>query len=222
MPKIFVVEDDKNLRRLLEDYLKKVGFEVITAQDGNDALKKWRQNLADLVVLDVMMPGLDGFEVLEYIREESKVPVIFLTARGELADRIQGFETGADDYLTKPFSIKELVMRIRAILKRTEEEKPDVITMGSLRIHRKAMEVFVEEQPVELTTREFDLLLYLVENAGIPVKRETIIDRIWGLDFDGDDRAVDTAIKRLRKKLGQGEDWIKTIRGIGYKFEGIL
>lgn len=222
MPKIFVVEDDKNLRRLLEDYLKKVGFEVITAQDGNDALKKWRQNLSDLVVLDVMMPGLDGFEVLEYIREESKVPVIFLTARGELADRIQGFETGADDYLTKPFSIKELVMRIRAILKRTEEEKPDVITMGSLRIHRKAMEVFVEEQPVELTTREFDLLLYLVENAGIPVKRETIIDRIWGLDFDGDDRAVDTAIKRLRKKLGQGEDWIKTIRGIGYKFEGIL
>lgn len=222
MPKIFVVEDDKNLRRLLEDYLKKVGFEVITAQDGNDALKKWRQNLADLVVLDVMMPGLDGFEVLEYIREESKVPVIFLTARGELADRIQGFETGADDYLTKPFSIKELVMRIRAILKRTEDEKPDVITLGSLRIHRKAMEVFVEEQPVELTTREFDLLLYLVENAGIPVKRETIIDRIWGLDFDGDDRAVDTAIKRLRKKLGPGEDWIKTIRGIGYKFEGIL
>lgn len=222
MPKIFVVEDDKNLRRLLEDYLKKEGFEVVTAQDGNDALRKWRQNLADLVVLDVMMPGLDGFEVLEYIREESKIPVIFLTARGELADRIQGFETGADDYLTKPFSIKELVMRIRAILKRTEEEKPEILTLGPLRIHRKAMEVYVEEELVDLTTREFDLLVYLVENAGIPVKRETIIDRIWGMDFDGDDRAVDTAIKRLRKKLGSGEDWIKTIRGVGYKFEGIL
>jgi DNA-binding response OmpR family regulator len=219
MQRILVVEDDKNLRNLIRDYLTKAGYQVITAQDGKDALSQWRQNLADLVILDVMMPGIDGYEVLEYIREESDVPVIFLTAKGELEDRIQGFETGADDYMTKPFSIKELLMRMRAILKRTEEEKPDVLIQGVLKIDRKTMEVFVEDKRVELSTREYDLLLYLAENANIPVGRDKIIDRIWGLDFDGDDRAVDTAIKRLRKKLEKGEDYIKTIRGIGYKFE---
>lgn len=219
MQKIFVVEDDKNLRNLIRDYLAKEGYEVTTAVDGNDALAQWRHHLADLVVLDVMMPGLDGYEVLEYIREESTVPVIFLTAKGELSDRIQGFETGADDYMTKPFSIKELLMRIKAILKRTEEEKPEIWEYGLIEIHPKNMEVFVGGNRVDLTTREYELLVYLVENAGIPVRRETIIDRIWGLDFDGDDRAVDTAIKRLRKKLDSGEDYIKTIRGIGYKFE---
>lgn len=219
MQRILVVEDDKNLRNLIRDYLTKAGYQVITAQDGKDALSQWRQNLADLVILDVMMPGIDGYEVLEYIREESDVPVIFLTAKGELEDRIQGFETGADDYMTKPFSIKELLMRMRAILKRTEEEKPDVMIQGVLKIDRKTMEVFVEDKRVDLSTREYDLLLYLAENANIPVGRDKIIDRIWGLDFDGDDRAVDTAIKRLRKKLEKGEDYIKTIRGVGYKFE---
>ncbi|QSX08478.1 response regulator transcription factor [Alkalibacter rhizosphaerae] len=219
MQKIFVVEDDKNLRNLIRDYLVKEGYQVTTAVDGNDALAQWRHHLADLVILDVMMPGLDGYEVLEYIREESSVPVIFLTAKGELSDRIQGFETGADDYMTKPFSIKELLMRIKAILKRTEEEKPEIWKHGLIEIHPRNMEAFVDGNRVDLTTREYDLLIYLVENAGIPVRRETIIDRIWGLDFDGDDRAVDTAIKRLRKKMGRGEDYIKTIRGIGYKFE---
>lgn len=218
MQKIFLAEDDKNLRQLIRDYLTKEGYEVITADDGNDALEKWRHNLADLVILDVMMPGLDGYEVLEYIREESKVPAIFLTAKGEVSDRIQGFETGADDYMTKPFSIKELLMRIRAILRRFEEETPDILAHDLLEINRKSMEVFVDGKRVDLTTREYDLLLFLVENEGIPVRRDTIIDRIWGLDFDGDDRAVDTAIKRLRKKLDKG-DYIKTVRGLGYKFE---
>lgn len=219
MQRIFLVEDDKNLRNLVRDYLTKEGYEVLTAVDGNDALAKWRHNIADLVILDVMMPGLDGYEVLEYIREESRVPAIFLTAKGELSDRIQGFESGADDYLTKPFSIKELLMRIRAILRRLEEEEPDILSIGVLKINRKTMEVTMGGKPVELTTREYELLSFLVENEGMPVRRETILDRIWGLDFDGDDRAVDTAIKRLRKKLDNGEDYIRTVRGLGYKFE---
>ncbi|MBF7097894.1 response regulator transcription factor [Alkalibacter mobilis] len=217
--KIMVIEDEKNLRNLIRDYLLKEGYEVFTASDGDEALEIWKDDFYDILVLDIMMPGTDGYGVLEYIRQTSDVPAIFLTAKRELEDRIKGFEVGADDYLTKPFSMKELVMRIKAILKRTEESKEDITIYGQLAIDSRTMSVKVGQQPVDLTLKEYELLEYLIKNINIPVAREKILDRIWGLDFEGDDRVVDTTIKRLRKKLGSTEDYIKTIRGLGYKFE---
>lgn len=219
MKKIFVVEDEENIRNLIEAYLKKEGYFVITAKDGDEAIEKWEEDLADIIIMDIMMPGYDGYEVLEYIRQESKVPVIFLTAKRELEDRIKGFETGADDYLTKPFSMKELVMRTKAILKRTNSIDDNLKDYGDLTIDEEKKEVMVQESIIELSQREYEILLYLVKNQHIPISRERLLDRIWGLDFEGDDRVVDTAIKRLRKKLGKAEGCIKTVRGLGYKFE---
>lgn len=219
MKKIFVVEDEENIRNLIEAYLKKEGYFVITAKDGDEAIEKWEENLVDIIIMDIMMPGYDGYEVLEYIRQESKVPVIFLTAKRELEDRIKGFETGADDYLTKPFSMKELVMRTKAILKRTNSIDDNLKDYGDLTIDEEKKEIMVQESIIELSQREYEILLYLVKNQHIPISRERLLDRIWGLDFEGDDRVVDTAIKRLRKKLGKAEGYIKTVRGLGYKFE---
>ncbi|HAE62228.1 MAG TPA: DNA-binding response regulator [Eubacteriaceae bacterium] len=219
MKKIFVVEDEENIRNLIEAYLKKEGYFVITAKDGDEAIEKWEENLVDIIIMDIMMPGYDGYEVLEYIRQESKVPVIFLTAKRELEDRIRGFETGADDYLTKPFSMKELVMRTKAILKRTNSIDDNLKDYGDLAINEEKKEVMVKESIIELSQREYEILLYLVKNQHIPISRERLLDRIWGLDFEGDDRVVDTAIKRLRKKMGKAEGYIKTVRGLGYKFE---
>jgi DNA-binding response OmpR family regulator len=219
MKKIFVVEDEENIRNLIEAYLKKEGYFVITAKDGDEAIEKWEENLVDIIIMDIMMPGYDGYEVLEYIRQESKVPVIFLTAKRELEDKIRGFETGADDYLTKPFSMKELVMRTKAILKRTNSIDDNLKDYGDLAINEEKKEVMVKESIIELSQREYEILLYLVKNQHIPISRERLLDRIWGLDFEGDDRVVDTAIKRLRKKMGKAEGYIKTVRGLGYKFE---
>ncbi|SHE94817.1 response regulator transcription factor [Alkalibacter saccharofermentans] len=219
MKKIFVVEDEENLRNLIEAYLVKEGFMVVTAQNGLEAVEKWRDSLADIIIMDIMMPGLDGYEVLDYIRKDSKVPVVFLTAKRELEDKIKGFETGADDYLVKPFSMKELVMRTKAILKRSGNQEDYLQTYGELTIDLIKMEARVSGELIELSRKEYELLAYLAKNINIPISRGKLLDGLWGIDFEGDDRVVDTAIKRLRKKLGAAEGYIKTVRGLGYKFE---
>ncbi len=219
MKKIFVVEDEESLRNLIEAYLVKEGFMVVTAQNGLEAIEKWRDSLADIIILDIMMPGLDGYEVLDYIRKDSKVPVVFLTAKRELEDKIKGFETGADDYLVKPFSMKELVMRAKAILKRSGNQEEYLQTYGELTIDLIKMEARVSGELIELSHKEYELLAYMAKNINIPISRGKLLDRLWGVDFEGDDRVVDTAIKRLRKKMGAAEGYIKTVRGLGYKFE---
>ncbi|NTW72425.1 MAG: response regulator transcription factor [Eubacteriaceae bacterium] len=218
--KIFVVEDEENLRNLIVSYLVKEGFEVHTAEDGREAVSKWRENFADLMILDVMMPYLNGYEVLEHIRASSDVPVIFLTAKREYEDRIKGFETGGDDYLTKPFSMKELVMRVKAILKRTENiQKDHRIIVNELTIDPDSHTAAVSGIKIDLSVREFEILHLLIKNKDIPISREQLLDRLWGIDFEGDLRVVDTAVKRLRRKLLTAQDHIKTVRGLGYKFE---
>jgi DNA-binding response OmpR family regulator len=178
MKKIFVVEDEESLRNLIEAYLVKEGFMVVTAQNGLEAIEKWRDSLADIIILDIMMPGLDGYEVLDYIRKDSKVPVVFLTAKRELEDKIKGFETGADDYLVKPFSMKELVMRAKAILKRSGNQEEYLQTYGELTIDLIKMEARVSGELIELSHKEYELLAYMAKNINIPISRGKLLDRL--------------------------------------------
>lgn len=219
--KILIVDDESRIRKLVRDFLVKAGYEVVEAGDGEEALELfYEQKDIGLIVLDVMMPKMDGWQVCREIREQSKVPIIMLTARGDEQDELQGFRLGVDEYISKPFSPKILVARIEAILRRTTPQGEDhLLSCGGIRIDKAAHQVFLDDKPVDLSYKEFELLVYFVENKGIALSREKILNHVWNYDYFGDARTIDTHVKKLRSKLGEKGDLIKTIWGMGYKLE---
>ncbi len=219
--KILVVDDETRMRILVKDFLVKAGFDVIEAEDGCKALDLFYEDKdIALIVLDVMMPKMDGWEVCKEIREFSKVPIIMLTARGDERDELQGFQLGVDEYISKPFSPKILVARIEAILRRSRKlPGEDCVEAGGIIIDKTAHEVRSDGELIELSYKEFELLTYFVENKGIALSREKILNNVWNYDYFGDARTIDTHVKKLRSKLGDKGDMIKTIWGMGYKFE---
>ena len=221
---LLVVDDDTRIRDLLNRYLMEQGFRVTVAGDADEARRKLRGLDFDLIIMDVMMPELDGFSACREIRRKSQVPVIMLSARGEEYDRIHGFELGIDDYVVKPFSPRELMMRVSAVLKRTAANVPAVsdgerVTIGDMVVDFAARQVTIKGEKLNLSPKEYDLLFYMVRNRGIALTREKLISDVWGYDFFGDDRTLDTHIKLLRKSLGEYADKITTLRGVGYRFE---
>jgi len=218
--RILLAEDDVNLNKIITRYLEKEGYQVFSAANGDDALDIWFEQSIDLSILDVMMPGMDGWELLEEIRRDSENPVIMLTARRDEEDRLHGFELGTDDYITKPFSSRELLMRVKALLKRSGRlSQKDVVELPGIKLDNKAKSVRTSDGEAELSAREYELMVYFIDNRGQALTRMQLLDRIWGYEYTGDTRVLDTTIKRLRKKLGDCGDCIRTIRGIGYKFE---
>lgn len=220
MKKILIVDDEQMIRQLLCEYLEFGGYLTDTASDGYEAVIKARQNKYDLIIMDIMMPRLDGITAVKQIRKESGVPVLMLSARGEEYDKLFGFEVGADDYVTKPFSPKEVLARVKAILTRSSPENAHTVQkFGGLEVDFDGRNVTVDGVKAELTPKEYELLFYLVRNKGLAVSREKLLSDVWGFDFFGDDRTVDTHIKTLRGNLGKYRDCIVTLRGLGYKFE---
>lgn len=220
--KILVVDDELRMRKLVGDFLKKNGYEVIEAQDGEEALNKFYENEDfSLIILDVMMPKIDGYEVLKEIRMTSDIPVIMLTAKASESDELSGFDNGADEYITKPFSPKILVARVEAILRRSGNatETEDKLSLGGIVLDKNAHIVTVDGQAIELSLKEFELLEYFMENNGIALSREKILNKVWNYDYVGDARTIDTHVKKLRAKLLDKGDYIKTIWAFGYKFE---
>ncbi len=220
--KILVVDDEARMRKLVKDFLVKSEYEVLEAEDGQKAVDFFFENKdIDLVLLDVMMPNMDGWETLKEIRQYSQVPIIMLTARSEERDELQGFKLGVDEYITKPFSPKILVARVDAVLRRAGSgESDEVIECGIIKIDTAAHQVYVEGTPVDLSFKEFELLEYFAKNKGIALSREKILNNVWDYDYFGEARTIDTHVKKLRSKLGdKAGDMIKTIWGMGYKFE---
>ena len=218
--KILVVDDEARMRKLVKDFLTIKGYQVIEAGDGEEAVEIFfQQKDIALILLDVMMPKMDGWEVLKTIRLHSKVPIIMLTARGEERDELQGFDLGVDEYISKPFSPKILVARVEAILRRSNHVVGEVMNVGGIEINKDAHQVTIDGKPIELSYKEFELLTYFVENQGIALSREKILNNVWNYDYFGDARTIDTHVKKLRSKLGEKGDYIKTIWGMGYKFE---
>lgn len=223
MYRLLVVDDEEKIRVLVRKYAEYEGYEVEEAADGMSTIELCRQEKFDLIILDVMMPELDGFSACREIRKFSQVPVLMLSARGEEYDRIHGFELGVDDYVTKPFSPKELMLRVQAILKRSNSSiapNKEILEFEGLKIDFTGRLVYVNEEKVNLSPKEYELLFYLVRNRGIALTREKLINDVWGYDFFGDDRTLDTHIKLLRKALGEYSRYIVTLRGVGYRFEG--
>lgn len=223
MYRLLVVDDEEKIRVLVRKYAEYEGYEVEEAADGMSVIELCRQEKFDLIILDVMMPELDGFSACREIRKFSQVPVLMLSARGEEYDRIHGFELGVDDYVTKPFSPKELMLRVQAILKRSNSSiapNKEILEFEGLKIDFTGRLVYVNEEKVNLSPKEYELLFYLVRNRGIALTREKLINDVWGYDFFGDDRTLDTHIKLLRKALGEYSRYIVTLRGVGYRFEG--
>ncbi|NMA04204.1 MAG: response regulator transcription factor [Clostridiales bacterium] len=217
---ILLVEDEKNLRKLIKTYLEREMINVMEAADGREALELWDTDKYDLVILDVMLPEYDGWTVCKRIRRDSYVPIIMLTARGEEEDKLFGFDLGVDDYVTKPFSVKELVARVKALLKRSNHQLlTEVIEVGDLKIDKKMHQAFLDGKPIDLTPKEYDLLLVFLHNQNQALTREIILDNVWGYDYYGDLRTVDTHVKRLMKKLKRMGKQIITVRGLGYRFE---
>ncbi len=222
MKKILIADDESRMRKLVGDFLKREGYMVFEAGDGEEALEKFHEiNSIDLAILDVMMPKYDGWAVCREIRKNSKIPIIMLTARSEETDELFGFELGADEYVTKPFSPKILVARVNALFRRIEEDENIVNKYGDIKIDYSARRVFISDDVVQLSPKEYDLLEFLTRNKGKALSREQILNEVWGYDYYGDLRTVDTHIKRLRNKLGENRNFIKTVRGIGYRFEVI-
>jgi len=219
--KILVVDDESRMRKLVRDFLEREYFEVLEAGDGIEAMDIfYEHNDIALMILDVMMPEMDGWQVCREVRQHSKLPVIMLTARGDERDELQGFELGVDEYISKPFSPKILVARVNAILRRSNVLSADeVIDRGGIVIDKAAHLVKIDDQTVELSFKEFELLTYFVENEGLALSREKILNNVWNYDYFGDARTIDTHVKKLRSKLGDKGDYIKTIWGMGYKFE---
>lgn len=218
--KILVVDDEARMRKLVKDFLTIKGYQVVEAGDGEEAVEIFfQQKDIALILLDVMMPKMDGWEVLKTIRLHSKVPIIMLTARGEERDELQGFDLGVDEYISKPFSPKILVARVEAILRRSNNAVGEVMNVGGIEINKAAHQVTIDGKPIELSYKEFELLTYFVENQGIALSREKILNNVWNYDYFGDARTIDTHVKKLRSKLGEKGDYIKTIWGMGYKFE---
>ena len=218
---ILVVDDESRMRKLIKDFLKIKGFSILEAEDGEKAIEVFEQNenKINLILLDVMMPKLDGWSVLRQIRQKSQVPIIMLTARGEEQDELFGFELGVDEYISKPFSPKILVARVEAILKRVNGDKKEIKEIGGILIDREGRTVKVDGKIIELSLREYELLIYLVDNENIALSREKILNNVWNYDYYGDSRTIDSHIKKIRHKLGKKGKYIQTIRGIGYKFE---
>ena len=218
---VLVVDGESRMRKLIRDFLSQKNFSVIEAVDGEDAIEKFEefQNKINIILLDVMMPKLDGWSVLRQIRQKSKVPIIMLTARGEEQDELFGFELGVDEYISKPFSPKILVARVEAILKRTQGEEKDVKDLGGILIDSEGRTVKIDGKQIDLSLREYELLKYLIDNAGIALSRDKILNNVWNYDYYGDSRTIDSHIKKIRHKLGKKGKYIETIRGIGYKFE---
>jgi two-component system phosphate regulon response regulator PhoB len=220
---LLVVEDDEDILNLLAYNLRAAGYGVVSCKDGYEALAEARSQTPDLVILDLMLPGLDGFEVCRELKrgaETRHIPVIMLTARGEEIDRIVGLELGADDYVVKPFSPRELILRIRAVLRRSAPEMSSETTWQSegLRVDLEAHEVTVDGEATDLTATEFKLLVELIRSQGKVQTRDQLLDRVWGYQFEGYARTVDTHVRRLRQKLGQYSNWVETVRGVGYRF----
>lgn len=219
--KILVIDDESRMRKLVRDFLSKKGYEVLEASNGEEAMDIFYSDKEiGLLILDVMMPKMDGWEVCREVRKTSKVPIIMLTAKADERDELLGFELGVDEYVTKPFSPKILVARVEAILRRSNMGNNDgIITVGDIRMDKNAHEVFVGEKPIELSFKEFELLAYFIENQGIALSRERILNNVWNYDYFGDARTIDTHVKKLRNKMGEQGKYIKTIWGMGYKFE---
>ena len=221
---VLIVEDDKNIQELLQLYLEKEGYAVTVADDGGQGLSKFRTEKPDLVILDVMMPVMNGWDVCRAIRAESRTPVIMLTAKGELDDKITGLKAGADDYITKPFEMRELIARIEAVLRRSdnaEEKKSRRLAFDKLVIDMDAFELYVDGKKVDAPPKEMELLFFLASSPNRVYTRNQLLDEVWGFDYFGDSRTVDVHVKRLREKLeGVSENWcLKTVWGVGYKFE---
>lgn len=217
---ILIADDEARMRKLVSDFLKKEGYNILEAGDGRKALEIFRSNdNIGLMILDVMMPGLDGWSVCREVRKVSKLPIIMLTARSEENDELFGFDLGADEYITKPFSPLILVARVQALLRRASAKEIVVKNINGLEIDKNRRVVSVDGERIDLSPKEFELLLYLIENESLAVSREQILNSVWDYDYYGDARTVDTHIKRLRYKLGPKGDFIQTVRGLGYRFE---
>lgn len=226
MAKILIADDEAGIRNIVKKYATYEGHTVEETDNGMDAIEKCKQEKYDLIIMDVMMPELDGFSAVREIKKISDVPVIMLSARIEEYDKIHGFEIGIDDYVVKPFSPKELMLRIAAVLRRCEnskpcedEEKHNIVTYGKLTIDYTGRFVYVDGQKVDMTPKEYDLLFYMSKNKNIALTREMLLNNVWGYDFYGDDRTLDTHIKLLRKSLGECSSYLVTLRGVGYRFE---
>mgnify|MGYP004446213363 FL=1 len=219
--KILVVDDESRMRKLVKDFLTRAGYQVLEAGDGMEAMDLFYEDKdIALIILDVMMPKMDGWQVCREVREHSKVPIIMLTARSEERDELQGFELGVDEYISKPFSPKILVARVGAILRRINgTDMSDILDAGGIKIDKAAHSVMIDDKPIDLSYKEFELLTYFVENQGIALSREKILNNVWNYDYFGDARTIDTHVKKLRSKLGDKGEYIKTIWGMGYKFE---
>jgi two-component system, OmpR family, alkaline phosphatase synthesis response regulator PhoP len=214
---VLLVEDEHSIGSMTRGYLERSGWRVVWVRSGEEALAELGRHQVRIVILDIRLPGIDGFDVARLVRTRSDVPILMLTARDEEPDRVAGLELGADDYLTKPFSPRELVARMKAVLRRTDgRSAEDVLTLSDVELNRNAREVAVDGRPVELTTKEFDLLATLLENPGIVVSRDQLLDRVWGMTYPGGTRTVDVHVAQLRRKLGRPE-LIRTVRGAGYK-----
>lgn len=223
---ILIVDDEEKIRSLLRKYAEFEGHTVTEAENGMDAVTVCRKESFDIIIMDIMMPLLDGFSAVAEIRKNSDVPVIMLSARGEEYDKINGFRLGIDDYVVKPFSPKELMLRIDAVMKRVkagkkapEEAERDIFTLEGLKVDFTARIVYIDEKRADMSPKEYDLLFYLIKNANIALTREKLITKVWGYDFFGDDRTLDTHIKLLRRSLGPYAKFIVTLRGVGYRFE---
>lgn len=221
MSRILVVDDEKMIRNVVREYAEFEGDKVSEAADGMEAVEMCRKNDYDIIIMDVMMPRLDGFSACKEIRKIKEIPVIMLSARGEEYDKLFGFEIGIDDYVVKPFSPKELMARVRAVIKRNAKtsEKTDIVKIEGLEINIPSRDVIVDGNRISMTPKEYDLLFYLVKNKNLALTREKLLEEVWGFDFYGDDRTVDTHIKMLRNSLGEYRKFIVTLRGMGYKFE---
>lgn len=222
--KLLIVDDEEKIRRLIAKYAVFEEYEVAEAENGMQAVETARTEDVDLIILDIMMPELDGFSAAREIRKHSDVPIIFLSARGEEYDRIHGFELGVDDYVVKPFSPRELMMRVGAVLRRTRlspltEEPHECVRLGGLLVDFTARQVSIDGRALDLSPKEYDLLFFMVRNRGIALTRDRLISEVWGFDFFGDDRTLDTHIKLLRRQLGDYARYITTLRGVGYRFE---
>lgn len=219
---VLLIEDERKLREIVKDYFVNEDFKVIEAADGEEGIKKFDENEVDLIILDIMLPKIDGWEVCKYIRDKSNLPIIMLTARSEEEDQLLGFEIGTDEYVTKPFSPKILVAKAKSVLRRTMELKDEDCeskTICGITVNTSSRTAFISGEQLHLTHKEFELLLYLIENKGIVLTRDQLLNNIWGFDYFGDGRTVDTHIKKLRHKLGEKAKHITTVIRVGYKFE---
>lgn len=217
--KILVVDDEEMIREVIKEYSISEGFLVEEADNGRDAVFKVKNNDYDLIIMDIMMPHMDGYTAIKEIKKIKNIPVIVLSARGEEYDKLTGFDIGIDDYVTKPFSPKELIARIKAVSKRNSNIKEDIFKYEDLQVDYKAREVKIDNKHINLTPKEYELLTYFIENKNIALSREQLLSKLWGYDFFGDDRTIDTHIKMLRNNLGKYRDMIVTVRTVGYKFE---